>query len=444
MSTTIAKAFGNLEQTTTMKERKRYRQARSNPVPRSQQAQNPTSRADGIDPEVESRGEYAPAPRMRQSEQKQSPARTERSAKPLKKRGQDRRSQADPRAYFSDRNAGRDSGQRRYRSGSAQGHYPEQHSADSTQALHFDESEQHYVDDQYHPQGGYRAPLPHQDRVNQDRAHQDRNYRDYDNRVNQPQPPHTVQSDLHPRRVVKSNGKMLRLPVNRMRSKNMITLDQPRSMLAEQYRAIRMALMSNARRPSADGLRPRSNLLMVTSALAGEGKTYTSTNLALSISMEQDKTVLLVDADSSKGSLSRLLGVPKGTPGLMDVLMDDNLNIEDVILKTDVPRFTIIPRGTPNEYATDLFSSGKMQKLLFELSTRYDNRIVMLDTSPLLMTTEARALANFVDQIPFVVGAENTTHESVEESLSYLSPEKYVGMILNMATKQTRAKYGYY
>jgi len=273
-----------------------------------------------------------------------------------------------------------------------------------------------------------------------------------DARVEQPQPylPENVAPFTHNRakrssRPSKSSvGKMLRLPEKRMREKGMITLDQPRSMLAEQYRAIRMTLMNNARRPSADGLRPRSNLLMVTSALAGEGKTYTSINLALSISMEPDTTVLLVDADSSKGSLSSVLGVPKGTPGLMDVLMEDGLHIEDVILKTDAPRFSIIPRGTPNEFATDLFSGSKMQQLLFELSVRYDNRIVMLDTSPLLMTTEARALANTIDQIPFVVGAENTTHGSLEESLSYLSPDKYVGMILNMATRQTRSKYGYY
>ncbi len=424
MSTTIAKAFGNLEQTPGMKERKRNRQARTNSVPSTQPA-----------PVATHTDEFNGTARVFDTvEVQQSDIGGVRQSVPLKRRGYERRSQQDPRAYFSDQMAVGRTGQSRARGAdSHQGQYhPAQNYNGNTRNGYAPGA------DSYRSQqpGSYQTPLPHHGHGQSQRRS--------DNRVNQPQPQQAVQPAIEPRRVVKSNGKMLRLPVNRMRAKNMITLDQPRSMLAEQYRAIRMALMGNAQRPSADGMRPRSNLLMVTSALAGEGKTYTSTNLALSISMEQDKTVLLVDADSSKGSLSRLLGVPKGTPGLMDVLMDDNLNIEDVILKTDVPRFMVIPRGTPNEYATDLFSGQKMQNLLFELSTRYDNRIVMLDTSPLLMTTEARAMANFVDQIPFVVGAEKTTHESVEESLSYLSPEKYVGLILNMATKQTRAKYGYY
>lgn len=422
MSTTIAKAFGNLEQSQTMKERKRYRQARSNPSARTQQVaqQQPPQHEHGQFDQQTGAQRNSKAGLRRSSRRDARNTRDVRTqdhgSMRMQARGSDRRASLNPRKYSQDRNI------------------------DSS----FEQAQNQYFPDDSNAYGGqYDAPLE-DGNFNMPLPHNARQQAGYDNRVDQPRPERVRDQAPLQRRVAKSNGKLLRLPVNRMRSKNMITLDQPRSMLAEQYRAIRMQLMSNARRPSADGLRPRSNLLMVTSALAGEGKTYTSTNLALSVSMEPDKTVLLVDADSSKGSLSHLLGVPKGTPGLMDVLMNDDLNIEDVIIKTDVPRFSIIPRGTPSEYATDLFSGGTMQKLLFELSTRYDNRIVMLDTSPLLMTTEARALANFVDQIPFVVGAEKTTHECVEESLSYLSPEKYVGMILNMATRQTRAKYGYY
>lgn len=438
MSTTIAKAFGNLERSNTMKERKRYRPARSNTAARTQQV------ADQQQPQTAQNELHAqPVQRSAKSGLRRSSSRDKNNTREVRTQGHESL-QTQPRG--GDRRASQNSFGHSSANG-FQGNRPvsggRDRSLDRDLGSSFEHAQNQYFTDENQAFGGqydtaveddfFRTPLPHD--VRQQTGH--------DLRVDQPRPQRGQQEPVQ-RRNGKSNGKLLRLPVNRMRSKNMITLDQPRSMLAEQYRAIRMQLVNNAGRPSADGLRPRSNLLMVTSALAGEGKTYTSTNLALSVSMEPDKSVLLVDADSSKGSLSRLLGVPKGTPGLMDVLMNDDLNIEDVIIKTDAPRFSIIPRGTPSEFATDLFSGATMQKLLFELSTRYDNRIVMLDTSPLLMTTEARALANFVDQIPFVVGAEKTTHECVEESLSYLSPEKYVGMILNMATRQTRAKYGYY
>ena len=111
------------------------------------------------------------------------------------------------------------------------------------------------------------------------------------------------------------------------------------------------------------------NLIMVTSSVEGEGKTFSSLNLAISIAMEMDRTVLLVDADLAKPGLSRLLKI-NNLPGLTDRLIDDSLDLRDLLVKTDIPKFSVLPAGRRHRRSTELLASNTMRHLLDELALR--------------------------------------------------------------------------
>ena len=224
--------------------------------------------------------------------------------------------------------------------------------------------------------------------------------------------------------------------------RGMLTPDSPRSPIAEEYRAIKRPLLSNIEGKGAAIIR-HPNLIMVTSALQGEGKTFSAINLAMSIAMEQDKTVLLVDADISKASAGRLLGVPDSSPGLIDVLEDQRLHIGDVILRTNIPNLRIVPAGRVHERATELLASQSMYRVADELAQRYSDRVVIFDSPPMLLTNEAQVVASIVGQIVFVIAAEKTSQRAVSEALSMLGDEAMVGMILNKAKHAFTSKYGY-
>ncbi|MEZ0122769.1 MAG: XrtA-associated tyrosine autokinase [Candidatus Reddybacter sp.] len=224
--------------------------------------------------------------------------------------------------------------------------------------------------------------------------------------------------------------------------RGMVTPDSPRSPIAEEYRAIKRPLITNIEGKGAVNIR-HPNLIMVTSALQGEGKTFSAVNLAMSIAMEQDKTVLLVDADISKASAARLLGVPDSSPGLIDVLEEEHLHIGDVILSTNIPNLRIVPAGRVHERSTELLASQSMYRVAEELAQRYADRVVIFDSPPLLLTNEAQVVASLVGQVVFVIAAEQTSQRAVTEALGMLDDEAVVGMILNKAKHAFTSKYGY-
>lgn len=211
----------------------------------------------------------------------------------------------------------------------------------------------------------------------------------------------------------------------------MVTPDGERSAIAEEFRLIKRPLIDRAF--SKSGNIRHGNLIMVTSSLPGEGKTFCATNLALSIAMEKDHTVLLVDADVARPSVPRMLGFQAGS-GLMDLLLEDNLDLADVMLKTNINRLRILAAGTSHKHATELLASQAMINLLNEIATRYPDRIVIFDSPPLLLTTEARVLASQVGQIVLVVEAESTTQHAVKEAIRQLGASSAnVNLIYNKA-----------
>jgi protein-tyrosine kinase len=213
--------------------------------------------------------------------------------------------------------------------------------------------------------------------------------------------------------------------------------------LAHEYRQIKRPLIANAFGRGAPAL-PRGQLIMVASALPGDGKTFTSINLALSLAAEKDITVLLVDADVAKPHVSSMFGVANDK-GLLDALRDEQIDIESVVLRTDVKGLEFLPAGRAPESATELLASGRMQTILEQLITRDPNRIVLFDSPPLLLTSESRVLCSFVGQAVLVISAGSTPQQAVFDAIAHIGEGKFVGLVLNQCSQgDHRDYYGYY
>ncbi len=229
----------------------------------------------------------------------------------------------------------------------------------------------------------------------------------------------------------KPNARKVDLDLARMREAGMVTAASGRTSLLEDFRVIKRPLLKRAFNEASAPGRP-NNLIMVTSSLPGEGKTYCAINLAMSIAMELDHTVLLVDADVARPSVLRTLGLP-AQRGLMDILIDDKLDFADVMLRTNVDTLSILPAGTSTPRATELLASSTMSNLVTEIAHRYPDRVIIFDSPPLLLTSESRVLAGHMGQIVVVVEAQTTTQHAVKESLRQLEGCSNVNLIYNKA-----------
>jgi exopolysaccharide/PEP-CTERM locus tyrosine autokinase len=227
----------------------------------------------------------------------------------------------------------------------------------------------------------------------------------------------------------KFSTRRVELDLNRMRDLGMVTAAGGRTRLLEDFRVIKRPLLQRAFADRKEGEKP-ANLIMVTSSLPGEGKTYCAINLAMSIAMELDHTVLLVDADVARPSVLRSLGLPAHR-GLMDILLDDKIDMSDVMLRTNVDTLSILPAGTSTPRATELLASSAMSSLVNEIAHRYPDRVVIFDSPPLLLTSESRVLASHMGQIVMVVEAQTTTQHAVKEALHQLEGYQNVNLIYN-------------
>jgi protein-tyrosine kinase len=230
----------------------------------------------------------------------------------------------------------------------------------------------------------------------------------------------------------------------RLHSMGMVTHDGGRTSVAEDFRIIKRPLL-RAAFGKACLAAPNRNLIAVTSSLPGEGKTFCAINLAMSIAMEKDHTVLLVDADVAGPSVLKVLGVESDT-GLMDILLREEVSLGDTILKTNVDGLSILPAGRSNRHATELLASQAMSALLAEIANRYPDRLVIFDTPPLLMTTEAGVLATQMGQVVMVVEAETTTQHVLKEALRRIENCAQVNLICNKTRNFPGADdfYGHY
>ncbi|HEY8622860.1 MAG TPA: XrtA-associated tyrosine autokinase [Casimicrobiaceae bacterium] len=222
-----------------------------------------------------------------------------------------------------------------------------------------------------------------------------------------------------------------------------VTPEAGTSQIADEFRVIKRPIIRNAIAQTGANAKNR-NLVMVTSALPAEGKTFTAVNLAMSVAMELDSTVLLVDGDVAHPSLPGLLGVPS-EPGLLDLLTRDDLDVADALVRTNVEKLTVLPAGSRQRRATELLASEQMAVLLRELASRYSDRIIIFDSPPLLPTTEARVLATHMDQIIMVVAADTTTQHTLSHALATIENCEIVLMMLNKASRtDVGTYYGYH
>ncbi|MDY7544691.1 XrtA-associated tyrosine autokinase [Glaciimonas sp. CA11.2] len=237
-------------------------------------------------------------------------------------------------------------------------------------------------------------------------------------------------------------GKVIEIDLARLSKLGFITAGGASSLVAEQFRVIKRPLIKRAFNPKSSATNP-GNLIMVTSALPGEGKTFCAINLAMSIAMEMDHTVLLVDADIAHPSVLKTLGI-EADSGLLDILLEQNLNVADVLLKSNVDTLTILPSGKSKQHATELLASHAMSLLLKEIASRYSDRIVIFDSPPLLLTSSAHALASQMGQIVVVVEAETTSQHAVQASLKQLEGCSNVNLVYNKSRVfPGQESYGY-
>lgn len=221
-----------------------------------------------------------------------------------------------------------------------------------------------------------------------------------------------------------------------------ISLDGERRQINEEYREIKRKLLANAFGSLAKTLH-NPNIIMVTSSRPSEGKTFTATNLAMSIASEQDKTVLLIDADVLKPNVLNTLGLER-RKGLMEYLTGDVDDISDVLYSTNIDKLKIIPAGKSHHLSTELLASQKMHDTVDEFANRYPDRVVIFDTPPLIGINESAILANFAGQAVVVVEEGKAKISDIKMSVERLNPDMAIGFVVNKSVHTDTDGSGYY
>ena len=244
--------------------------------------------------------------------------------------------------------------------------------------------------------------------------------------------------------LINTPNEELALDLDLLSEKGMVDNSIERRLINEEYRAIKRKVLSNAFGPLSKTLE-RSNVVMVTSSKPGEGKTFTAVNLALSIASEQDKTVLLVDADVLRPNVMKTLGA-RNTEGLIEYLLGEKKNISDVMVSTNIPKLKLIAAGKPHNLSNELLASEVMSNTVDEFSTRYKDRIVIIDTPPLLGINETSVLANLAGQAIIVCDEGRSKLHDIRNAVAHLNPEMAIGFVVNKSLRDDSGPgyYGYY
>ncbi|CAG1017470.1 Putative tyrosine-protein kinase YveL [Burkholderiaceae bacterium] len=238
------------------------------------------------------------------------------------------------------------------------------------------------------------------------------------------------------------SSRQVHLDLNKLAQSNLLVPNHASFALERDFRVIKQRLLANAVGPSRI---PRGNLILVTSALPAEGKTFCSINLALSMAAEIDKTVLLVDADVAQPALPTRLGI-EPSEGLLDILSNPEIQLPDVMVRTNIPKLALLQSGAPRTNSAELLASGEMSRLLDEVADRYADRLVVIDAPPLLATIDARILARLAGQVVMVVQAGRTRQDEVKEAFAMVEKCSVVMSVLNRRPAKLglyRGGYGY-
>ncbi|ACS80479.1 polysaccharide biosynthesis tyrosine autokinase [Maridesulfovibrio salexigens] len=211
-------------------------------------------------------------------------------------------------------------------------------------------------------------------------------------------------------------------------AKNRILTKHSSSSFTDIYNLLRTQIFHRTKRK-------KHNVLMVTSAMPGEGKTITSINLAISIAREVDQFALLVDTDMRNPSIHKYLGI-EVEKGLTDHLLHD-IPVPDLLIKPGINKLSFLPAGEPIKGSTEILGSPKLQDLITEMKDRYPDRYVVFDCPDLLHAPDALVFSSYVDGIVFVVEAGKTSREYVQKALNLLEGRNIVGIVLNKSDKES-------
>jgi len=210
----------------------------------------------------------------------------------------------------------------------------------------------------------------------------------------------------------------------------LVSFFAPSSLVTEQFRRLRTHIM----KPGAPN---PPKVIMISSAMSGEGKSLIAINLAIIIAIELHSHALLIDCDLRNPSISRWFGMTE-KKGLSNYL-NGEADIPELLIKTSVDKLSIMCGGTMPDNPVELIGSVKMKTLIQDIKSRYDDRYIILDSSPLLATTEPTVLNEMADAILLVVKAGDTPRETVQQAMKLLDRNKVMGVILNNMEFKTKA-----
>ena len=221
-----------------------------------------------------------------------------------------------------------------------------------------------------------------------------------------------------------------RLVTSRLHQR-LIMLTDPAAAECEQYRTLRTQLFHAAEKR-------QTQVVVITSALAGEGKTSTALNLALAIAQSKESRALVLDGDLRRPNIASYLGMRAKT-GLSEVLMGE-IEALDSIVCLDEPELYVLPISREAANPTELLSRERFAETIRGLRDYFD--FILIDSPPALPFADSRLLSNHADAVILVVRAEKAPYETVEKAVEILPSERIMGVVLNDA--QHISETGYY
>jgi receptor protein-tyrosine kinase len=232
---------------------------------------------------------------------------------------------------------------------------------------------------------------------------------------------------------------IVHLDFARLRDEGRVPSSEMTRQVEEEMRRVKWPVL-NAIEGRGGEKAARNNVVLVTSAVPGEGKTFTSLNLALSIVRDRESRVVLVDGDVARPGLTPTLGL-EGRPGLNEVLEDTAMDVEAVIYRTDIDGLFFVPAGRWHDHSPEFFAGSRMPQVIEELSRRVGNGVIIFDSPPLLATNDAQALTRYAGQVLLVVRSDDTEQQAVLDALALVDRTAVVSAVLNRVSPSIVSRY---
>ncbi|MDE1915535.1 MAG: P-loop NTPase [Sphingomonadales bacterium] len=244
-------------------------------------------------------------------------------------------------------------------------------------------------------------------------------------------PPHG-QAPASPTQEPAAPAPRLRHAINRQKLVNagMLVPDGGPTAQTEEFRIVKRQLLGQVDELRRMGSGPASQRIMISSPHPGEGKTFCSVNLAMSIAAEKEAEVVLVDLDLARSSALGMLGIQNG-PGLMDALVDPRLDVRSMVIPTDIHGLSVLPGGRPTNSDAEYLASSRAPRVLDMLTQGAPRRILIIDTPPALAAMFPAEVAKLVGQVVLVVLADKTSNNAVQDAASLLAGCPNIQLLLN-------------